>query len=235
MVLSPRFRFPHFAIRLKSSSSPSSSKGGIAAEKEEHESSFIQTEFHCHDDEVLNPLSRQTGSDRSVESADSVFSSCASSVVTEDESEDVHLKCHSIQDLHLLDDQCSSMTTPHEEDEELMDDNSGSCLTKHVRFGSAQFRVYPQVLGDHPCCIEGCSLELDWEFTEQEECLAEAGGTYQNFCPRLTPEERLAIIQPKYSEQCIRQACRRRLAQDGVAGMRQQKRLQQQFFGAACK
>ena len=233
MVLSPRFRFPHFAIRLKSTSS--SLNNGIATAKEEIETSFIRADFHCHDDEVLNPLSRQTGSDRSVESADSLLSSCASSVVTEEESEDALLKCHSIQDLHILDDHCSAMTTPHEEDEELTDDHSGSGMTKHVRFGSAQFRVFPQVLGDHPCCIEGCSLELDWEFTDQEECLAEAGGTYQKLCPRLTPEERLAIIQPKYSDQCIRQACRRRLAQDGIAGQRQQKRLQQQFFGAACK
>jgi len=191
------------------------------------ESTIIRSDFHCDEnDVVLTPHSLRGPSDPSSEDY-SMISSCASSLATEGELDDVDLKCPSLQDLHILDDQGSVDHHP--------DDASGSSLHKHVRFGSAQSRVYPQVLGDHPYCAEGCSLELDWEFTCQEECPAEAGGTYQKLCPRLTPEERLAIIQPKYSDQSIRKACRRRCTQDGIIGKRQQKRQQQEFFGSDCK
>jgi hypothetical protein len=207
----------------------------VHVENEELKSTMLRSPFDFQDEELLSARSTpKMGSDRSSESS-TMPSSCASSLVTEEgeELEDLDFKDSTImQDLHLLEDQ-DMMRTTHDESDDCS--SITSSRPKHVRFGSAQARVYPQVLGDHPYCAEGCSLELDWEFTCQEECPAEAGGTYQKLCPRLTPEERLAIIQPKYTDQCIRQACRRRSAQDGIVGKRQQRRLQEQFFGTACK
>jgi hypothetical protein len=225
----PFLRLPQFTIRFKNSANSSTSS------KEEMEpTTIIPSTSTCpgigsvgepYGDTFMEEC--PNGCDRSTESS-SFLSSCASSLMTEGEEEDLEdldLKCP-IQEELLVDGPI---------DGPLDCEDTDASHPKHVRFGSAQFRVYPQVLGDHPYCAEGCSLELDWEFTLQEECPAEAGGNYQKLCPRLTPEERLAIVQTKYSDQCIRQACRRRQAQDGIVGKRQQRRLQQEFFGLACK
>jgi len=57
------------------------------------------------------------------------------------------------------------------------EDESSSALTtrkefakgkKSVGFGSINIRNYAVIMGDHPCCIMGCPLTLDWSFSEGE-------------------------------------------------------------------
>ncbi len=37
-----------------------------------------------------------------------------------------------------------------------------------VSFGNCEIRTYTQVLGDHPCCSEGCPIQLGWSYTSEE-------------------------------------------------------------------
>lgn len=37
-----------------------------------------------------------------------------------------------------------------------------------VSFGTCEVRAYQQVLGDHPCCSEGCPVQLGWSYICEE-------------------------------------------------------------------
>jgi len=39
---------------------------------------------------------------------------------------------------------------------------------KRVSFSSVSIRSYEVILGDHPCCKDGCALTLGWEYTDEE-------------------------------------------------------------------
>jgi hypothetical protein len=132
---------------------------------------------------------------------------------------------------------CASLSGSVTTEEPRADSQSRhSPSVRHVQFGVANVRVYPQVLGDHPYCSEGCPLELSWEFDHEETHSADDFGNGQNqWCQKLTAEERLAIVKPHCSEAEVRKACRRRNRDitEGRQGLhRQQKRLQKEFFCA---
>lgn len=40
-------------------------------------------------------------------------------------------------------------------------------MRKSVQFSSTEVRIYPQVLGDNPCCSNGLPLALSWEYTSE--------------------------------------------------------------------
>jgi len=51
--------------------------------------------------------------------------------------------------------------------------NYNDCLDTNshksvVSFGNCEIRTYTQVLGDHPCCSEGCPIQLGWSYTSEE-------------------------------------------------------------------
>eukprot|EP00429_Kryptoperidinium_foliaceum_P001090 CAMPEP_0176009840 /NCGR_PEP_ID=MMETSP0120_2-20121206/4458_1 /TAXON_ID=160619 /ORGANISM="Kryptoperidinium foliaceum, Strain CCMP 1326" /LENGTH=201 /DNA_ID=CAMNT_0017342649 /DNA_START=216 /DNA_END=818 /DNA_ORIENTATION=+ len=83
---------------------------------------------------------------------------------------------------------------------------------RRVRFGGVSVRTFPQILGDHPYCSMGCPLELDWQYSKEEEeslPLKDDDET-TTLCPKLTPEERLAILQASTTPSQLRKACRRK-------------------------
>mmetsp|Transcript_7343 Transcript_7343/g.21346 ORF Transcript_7343/g.21346 Transcript_7343/m.21346 type:complete len:271 (+) Transcript_7343:228-1040(+) len=86
-----------------------------------------------------------------------------------------------------------------------------------VSFGNCEIRTYLQVLGDHPCCTEGCPIQLGWSYTEEKSvkvddyeslfhsssfssslssCHSEDGTSTRQRSQelRLTPEERRSIL-----------------------------------------
>eukprot|EP00533_Pseudo-nitzschia_delicatissima_P008598 CAMPEP_0116090872 /NCGR_PEP_ID=MMETSP0327-20121206/7201_1 /TAXON_ID=44447 /ORGANISM="Pseudo-nitzschia delicatissima, Strain B596" /LENGTH=354 /DNA_ID=CAMNT_0003582181 /DNA_START=488 /DNA_END=1552 /DNA_ORIENTATION=+ len=86
-----------------------------------------------------------------------------------------------------------------------------------VSFGNCEVRTYTQVLGDHPCCSEGCPIQLGWSYTREESIKVddyervyhtvnsqEEGGDKEDSAAmqkytvlhelRLTPEERRSIL-----------------------------------------
>jgi len=38
---------------------------------------------------------------------------------------------------------------------------------RFVTFLNCETRTYTQILGDHPCCLEGCPIQLGWEYNEE--------------------------------------------------------------------
>lgn len=39
-------------------------------------------------------------------------------------------------------------------------------VEKHVSFSTVSIRAHEVILGDHPCCAEGCPLSLGWQYNE---------------------------------------------------------------------
>lgn len=88
------------------------------------------------------------------------------------------------------------------------DDNQLSSHKSVVSFGNCEVRSYAQVLGDHPCCSEGCPIQLGWSYTREESmkvddyerCYHTVEGDLkaQKYTSlqelRLTPEERRSIL-----------------------------------------
>ena len=98
-----------------------------------------------------------------------------------------------------------------------VDGDGGHRRSKSVRFGQCNVRRYSQVMGNHPCCSIGCPLELGWDY-QQGECLdvdtyeaCHRSSYYQKSSEelRLTYEERLQILQDKYTDGEVRRACRK--------------------------
>lgn len=229
-------RLPQFALRIKRSSSPAQQpnhKGHPTSKEHRHHHSDDEVVMMVHTDdeehsqqyceEFISPHSRKHGSDRSTESTTSTYcgvSSCASSIAGD---QDATLTlCPSIDNLHLL-----------EEDAHHHHHPAGH---KHVRFGAAHVRTFSQILGDHPYTEQGCSLELGWEVLEEthETNALEYGGSYQKWCPRLTPEERWTILSRHTTEADLRKASRRRQSGCGFVGKRQHDKAQQEFFRQCC-
>lgn len=77
-----------------------------------------------------------------------------------------------------------------------------------VSFGNCEVRTYTQVLGDHPCCSEGCPIQLGWSYTREESMKVDDYERYYHSVEgdlklqkhtvvqdlRLTPEERRSIL-----------------------------------------
>ena len=68
--------------------------------------------------------------------------------------------------------------------------------TARVRFGQVQIREYPATIGDHPLCIDGFPLSLDWSFSDESEYDIE---TYEckRFLLRRNVPRRLDLDQRK--------------------------------------
>jgi hypothetical protein len=71
----------------------------------------------------------------------------------------------------------------------------------HVSFGNCEIRTYTQVLGDHPCCSEGCPIQLGWSYTSEESIKVDDYERFRVDAPhkclhelRLTAEERRSIL-----------------------------------------
>lgn len=134
---------------------------------------------------------------------------------------------------------CSLGKIFDEEDDSHDDDHHHAHPTqKHVHFGVAQVREYPQVLGDHPYCSLGCPLELGWKSRKSHEFTVEEYESHQRYSHhtsmsalKLTPEERRAIldVNETVSDSEIRRACRRRNRSQNEACLGQ-RRLQKEFF-----
>jgi len=61
----------------------------------------------------------------------------------------------------------SSHDEHHNHLDEAHGDDSASPSSSVVSFGSCEIRTYSQVLGDHPCCLEGCPIELGWDYSDE--------------------------------------------------------------------
>lgn len=116
---------------------------------------------------------------------------------------------------------------------------SAESKTPRVRFGEAQVRVYPQVLGEHPYCSVGCPLELGWDYQSEPSLTVDDYETHHRCSNsqslgglhhlKLSPEQRREILQDKFSDREIRQACRRR-SRDQSETNRYCCRLKREFF-----
>lgn len=184
----------------------------------------VPSEKDCGVEQDLNPNKRYD-SDRSSASTETFMTSASSSqcllTMLEDDEGDVDENVVVREEANVDDHSC--------------DEDSA----KHVRFSTASARVYPQVLGDHPYCSVGCPLELGWKYCKEETLTisddsSEDSSNNNSWCYRLTAEERLAIVQPHYSEQEVRKACRRRNRHCCDSLRSQRKKLQKEFFGAGC-
>lgn len=80
---------------------------------------------------------------------------------------------------------------------------TNASTTKRISFGNCQIRTYPQVLGDHPCCLEGCPIQLGWNYQEEKSIKVDEyendkehdhDDKEQDHELRLLPEERKRII-----------------------------------------
>jgi len=156
-------------------------------------------------------------------------------------------------------DEGEAFVLPEEEDEETIpqpqaiasslttsNGNNSNSSGKHVHFGTASARIYPQILGDHPYCSAGCPLELSWEF-EREEIINVSGDDLSTnsfeeqphdssccknqWCYKLSAQERWNILAPTYSACECRKACRRQSRQAELRHQRQQQKMHQEFFG----
>jgi len=90
---------------------------------------------------------------------------------------------------------------------------------RSVSFSDCNIRTYPQVLGDHPCCSEGCPIQLGWSYTNETSIkVDEYESLYHNTntpCQnqgelRLTPEERRSIListKQQYNKQHSSGSC----------------------------
>uniref|UniRef100_A0A6U9ZA55 Uncharacterized protein n=1 Tax=Pseudo-nitzschia australis TaxID=44445 RepID=A0A6U9ZA55_9STRA len=92
-----------------------------------------------------------------------------------------------------------------------------------VSFGNCEIRTYPQVLGDHPCCSEGCPIQLGWSYTTEATFKVddyESLVRYRGHCGeqqatrrvlphelRLTPQERRTILIHAKQQQQVRRSC----------------------------
>merc|ERR1712238_237509 len=73
----------------------------------------------------------------------------------------------------------------------------------HVAFGNCEVRTYTQVLGDHPCCLEGYPIQLGWDYSEKVSIIDvndyRKGGIMgvaatPTYLLRLSPNERKEIL-----------------------------------------
>merc|ERR1712238_348514 len=73
----------------------------------------------------------------------------------------------------------------------------------HVAFGNCEVRTYTQVLGDHPCCLEGYPIQLGWDYSEKVSIIDvndyRKGGIVgvaatPTYLLRLSPNERKEIL-----------------------------------------
>lgn len=53
------------------------------------------------------------------------------------------------------------------EKESTQEETSSSKKAQTVKFNELQIRVFPQILGDHPCCQSGLPLSLGWKHTSE--------------------------------------------------------------------
>jgi len=69
---------------------------------------------------------------------------------------------------------------------------------RSVSFGTCEVRTYSQVLGDHPCCLEGCPVQLGWKYQTQELLEVDEYESHHQDTVlhelRLTPDERRKIL-----------------------------------------
>ena len=83
--------------------------------------------------------------------------------------------------------------------EELLSSCSKSVLRKSVSFAKVEVREYTVTIGDHPYCVNGCPLSLDWDYSL---CKSVSLDTYEALHPprrhghelRTTWEERCNIL-----------------------------------------
>jgi hypothetical protein len=97
------------------------------------------------------------------------------------------------------------ITTCTKSSTKVLQDNNDH-VRGRVSFGNCDVRSYTQVLGDHPCCLEGCPIQLGWNYQEeisveidvyenskqqQQQTIINGGGSCEM---RLSPEERKSIL-----------------------------------------
>lgn len=103
----------------------------------------------------------------------------SSSSLASNSSEDDHSEIHHDTDSEPA--ACCSNPTPMESSSSRQitstSNNSNDSLHSNshsnshksvVSFGNCEVRKYTQVLGDHPCCSEGCPIQLGWSYTCEE-------------------------------------------------------------------
>jgi hypothetical protein len=98
---------------------------------------------------------------------------------------DVEVKIHEAIERKLANDREPKLQSIMKKDEPFMEfDNTthanseASCpgedemntntKSKSVQFSALQIRSFPMILGDHPCCMTGLPVSLDWDHTKEE-------------------------------------------------------------------
>lgn len=106
---------------------------------------------------------------------------------------------------------------------------------RRVSFARLEIRQYNVVMGDHPYCSQGCSLQLGWDYTDEpsqdvSEYEAHRKPRRQIHEMKLSPQERHDILLSEdYDGMELRKACRKHhRARSCVA--RIERRVQEDFF-----
>eukprot|EP00527_Entomoneis_sp_CCMP2396_P005155 CAMPEP_0198148298 /NCGR_PEP_ID=MMETSP1443-20131203/40863_1 /TAXON_ID=186043 /ORGANISM="Entomoneis sp., Strain CCMP2396" /LENGTH=187 /DNA_ID=CAMNT_0043812953 /DNA_START=311 /DNA_END=874 /DNA_ORIENTATION=+ len=121
-----------------------------------------------------------------------------------------------------------------EKDETREDSSSIIQSDQRVSFSSLEIRSYNVVIGDHPCCSQGCSVSLGWEYSETpplpleqyERCRRPRRKISEM---RMSPEERYQLLLDDHDETDLRRASRKlHRARSCVA--RIERRMTESFF-----
>mmetsp|Transcript_20600 Transcript_20600/g.43167 ORF Transcript_20600/g.43167 Transcript_20600/m.43167 type:complete len:195 (-) Transcript_20600:115-699(-) len=97
---------------------------------------------------------------------------------------------------------------------ETRQDSSPRIRPCRVSFTNLEIRSYSVVIGDHPCCSQGCSVSLGWDY-QQEGCqsLERYEAERQPRRPlsqlRMSAQERESLLLETHSATALRRASRK--------------------------
>jgi hypothetical protein len=103
---------------------------------------------------------------------------------------------------------------------------------RNVSFGETHIREYSQILGDHPCCLEGPPVSLGWDYSEEKTCSIDDYEEKRCPCRRPRHELRLSFddrrnILADIPEEEVKRGCRRLHRDRKCSG-----KAMQSFFGS---
>jgi len=122
---------------------------------------------------------------------------------TSDNDEDGCDDDHNEHDHHVVYGDLPVSETPTSQKSLVGSSHSRLSTKSAVSFGNCDVRTYPQILGDHPCCSEGCPIQLGWSYVSEESFRIDdydsKNEQHRNHHRvqqelRLTPEERRSIL-----------------------------------------
>jgi hypothetical protein len=119
-------------------------------------------------------------------------------------------------------------------------DTKEACSTRHkksVSFASVEIRNYSVIIGDHPCCTQGCPLSLDWDYVSSDaQSLDEYESTRYPRIPRedlrTSDDERRQILAAVNISECEMRRAERRLNRSRSCSAKLCERVSGTFFSA---